>query len=140
SDTSAVAQLTVTVPVPPSIITQPQDQPNILPGATATFTVSASGSDPLGYQWYFNTNTAIAGANSSFLIINNVQSTNAGTYSVAINNFAGATNSTYAVLTLNTNPVAPAFVSQPASVVVLAGSTVSFSAAASGTVPIYYQW
>jgi pectate lyase len=140
SATSAVAQLVVTVPVPPAIITQPQDQLNILPGAIATFSVSASGSDPLGYQWYFNTNTAIPGANSSILTINNVQATNAGTYSVAINNFAGSTNSAYAALTLNTNPVGPAFVSQPASVVVLAGSSVSFSAAASGTAPIFYQW
>lgn len=140
ADTSAVAQLTVTVPVAPSVLTQPQDQTNILPGATATFSVIASGSDPLNYQWLFNTNTAIAGANGPTLTVNNVQATNEGTYSVVVNNLAGSTNSDLAALTLDTRPVAPSFVSQPASVVVLAGSSVSFSAAASGTAPIFYQW
>ena len=139
ADTSAVAQLTVTVPVAPSLDAQPQDL-IVLPGASASFTVSASGSPPLNYQWYFNTNTPVAGGNSATLTLNNVQATNAGTYSVTVNNLAGSTNSAFAMLTLDTNPVAPAFISQPASVVALAGGTAGFSASASGTAPIYYQW
>ena len=63
SDTSAVAQLTVTVPVAPTITSQPQNA-TVLPGAGTNFTVSANGSTPLSYQWYFNTNTAIVGANN----------------------------------------------------------------------------
>ena len=140
SVTSAVAQLTVNLPVAPSIITQPQDQANILPGATATFSVIASGTDPLSYQWYYNTNTLLTNATTSILTITNVQPANAGSYSVVINNPGGSITSSSAILTLNTNPVAPVFNSQPASLVVLAGSTASFTAVAGGTAPISYQW
>jgi pectate lyase len=140
SATSAVAQLTVNLPVAPSITTQPQDQANILPGATATFSVQASGTDPLSYQWYYNTNTLLTNATDAVLTITNVQPANAGSYSVVINNSAGSTNSSYAFLTVNTSPVAPVFNSQPASLVVLAGSAASFTAVAGGTAPISYQW
>ncbi len=122
SVTSAVAQLTVNLPVAPSVITQPQDQTNILPGATATFSVIASGSEPLGYQWYFNTTTLLTNATASILTITNVQPANAGSYSVVINNPGGSITSSNAVLTVNTNPVAPVFSSQPVSLVVVAGS------------------
>ena len=139
SDTSAVAQLTVTVPVAPTISSQPQNQ-TVYPGATANFSVTANGSAPLSFQWFFNTNTALVGANNSALTINNVQATNAGTYHVVVNNLAGSVTSSLAVLTLNNSPVAPGFVTQPAAVIVLVGSTVAFSAAASGSAPIFYQW
>jgi pectate lyase len=137
--TSASANLTVTTPTAPSIVTQPQDQ-TVLPGQTATFTVSAGGSAPLGYQWYFNTNTLIPNATSATLIVPNAQVANAGVYSVVVSNFVSATPSSYAVLTVNTNPVAPTFTSQPASQIVLTGVTAVFNAAASGTAPITYQW
>ncbi len=139
SVTSAVAQLTVNTPNAPSIITQPQDQA-VTPGGTATFTVTAGGSEPLSYQWFYNTNTPVANANDSTLTITNVQLTNAGTYSVTVSNLAGGIASSNAVLAINTNPVAPVFVSQPASQVVLAGGTASFTALAAGTAPISYQW
>src|ERR1017187_9087783 len=140
SITSAVARLTVNLPVAPSIITQPQDQANILPGATATFSVIASGSDPLSYQWYYNTNTLLTNATDAILTITNVQPANGGSYSVVINNQAGSVTSSNAFLTVNTSPVAPVFNSQPASLVVLAGSAANFNAVAGGTAPISYQW
>ncbi len=139
SDTSAVAQLTVTVPVAPTIFAQPQNV-TVSPGAGANFTVAAAGSAPLNYQWFFNTNTAVSGANNSTLTINNVQAVNAGTYHVIVNNLAGSATSSVAVLALDNTPVAPSFILQPASVIALAGSTVGFSAAASGTAPVFYQW
>jgi len=139
SDTSAVAQLTVTVPVAPTISSQPQNV-TVLPGASANFSVSANGSAPLNYQWFFNTNSVISGANNSTLTLNNAQASNAGTYTVVVNNLAGSVTSSPAVLTLNNAPVAPSFISQPAAAIALAGSTVSFSASASGIAPIFYQW
>ena len=39
-----------------------------------------------------------------------------------------------------TAPTAPSFVSQPASTTNFSGTTVTFSALASGTTPLYYQW
>ncbi|HTQ49197.1 MAG TPA: immunoglobulin domain-containing protein, partial [Candidatus Acidoferrales bacterium] len=139
SATSAVAQLTVNIPDPPSIITQPQDQ-TVSPGGNATFAVTAGGSEPLSYQWYFNTGTPVPNATDPSLTITNVQLTNAGVYSVTVSNLAGGITSSNAVLAINTNPVAPVFTLQPASQVVLAGSTASFTASASGTQPISYQW
>ncbi|HKW30946.1 MAG TPA: immunoglobulin domain-containing protein [Verrucomicrobiae bacterium] len=139
SVTSAVAQLTVNIPDSPSIITQPQDQTVSL-GGTASFTVTAGGSEPLSYQWYYNTNTPVANANDPTLTIANVQLTNAGIYSVTVSNVAGGITSSNAVLAINTNPVAPVFTSQPASQVVVLGGTASFNASATGTQPISYQW
>ena len=54
STSSGTANLTVTVPSAPSVVTQPQSQ-TVLPGQSVTFSVSAGGSAPLGYQWYYNT-------------------------------------------------------------------------------------
>jgi hypothetical protein len=48
---------------PPTITTQPQDQ-TIGAGAMATFSVTASGSSPLMYQWMRN-GMAISGATSA---------------------------------------------------------------------------
>jgi len=140
SVTSAVAQLTVNTPVAPSITSQPQDQLNVLPGGTAMFSVAASGSEPLSYQWYYNNSTLLTGATDSTLTIANVQMANAGNYSVIVNNVAGSATSSNAILTIDTTPVAPSFVTQPASQVAVAGSTASFVAAAAGTAPISYQW
>ncbi|HUJ12008.1 MAG TPA: immunoglobulin domain-containing protein [Verrucomicrobiae bacterium] len=140
SVTSAVAQLTVSTPVAPSIATQPQDQLNVSPGGTAMFSVTASGSEPLSYQWYYNNSTLLTGATDPTLTITNVQLSNAGSYSVTVNNIAGSVASSNALLTVDTSPVAPSFVSQPASQVVLIGGTANFAASAAGTPPIYYQW
>ena len=52
---------------------------------------------------------------------------------VVVANFVGATNSDYAILSVNTNPVAPSFTSQPVSQIVLTGGTASFNAVAVGT-------
>jgi pectate lyase len=140
SATSAVAQLTVNLPVKPTITVQPLNQTNISPGGTATFSVLASGTEPFNYQWYFNTNTLLTNATDSTLILHGVQPLAAGWYSVEVSNLAGTTNSSFALLTVNTNPVAPGFTTQPGSQVVLIGGIASFTAAAAGTAPIGYQW
>jgi pectate lyase len=140
SATSSVAQLTVNIPAVPSITVQPQDQPDILPGASATFSVVATGTDPLSYQWYYNTSTLLTNATDPSLTVTNIQPGNTGSYSVAVSNFVGGVISSNAFLTVNTSPTAPVFFLQPASLVVVAGSLVSFTANAAGTQPISYQW
>ena len=100
SITSAVAPLTVIgVPVAPSIITQPQSLV-VGKGSNATFTVTASGTAPLSYQWFFN-NTNISGATSFTFTRTNVQATNTGNYFVAITNSVGSITSAVALLALN---------------------------------------
>jgi pectate lyase len=138
SASSGSANLTVAVPTAPSIVTQPQDL-TVLPGQNAVFTVTAGGSAPLGYQWYDN-NNLLTNATSSTLTLSNVQPSDAGSYSVVVSNFVSTATSSNAVLTVNTNPVAPSFTSQPASQIVLTGGTAIFNAVAAGTATITYQW
>jgi hypothetical protein len=87
-------------PTPPSIDVEPQDLTRTV-GQFAHFTVSASGTAPLHYQWYFNTNTPIANATNATLELSGVQTTDAGRYSVTITNEQGSTNSRHALLTVN---------------------------------------
>src|SRR5262249_54862175 len=51
----------LTVISPPSILTPPQSRTN-LAGSTATFNVTAEGTAPLNYQWFFNGTNSITAA------------------------------------------------------------------------------
>ena len=101
SVTSAVVSLTVEVP--PSIISSPQST-TVVQGSNATFSVSSSGTGQLIYQWQFN-GTNLAGAGGDTLVLTNVQSGDAGDYSVTVSNVAGITNSAAAVLAVIGRPV-----------------------------------
>jgi len=61
----------------------------------------------LSYQWYFNTNSALANQTNSTLTIASVAATNAGSYSVLITSAGGQTNSQAAVLTVVGQPQPP---------------------------------
>ncbi len=98
SVTSSVATLTVIVP--PSIIQQPTNQ-TVVQGDNATFSVTATGTAPLSYQWQLNgTNILNATANSYTII--GVLPADCGNYSVVVTNLAGSTNSATAVLSATT--------------------------------------
>ena len=83
---------------PPSITVQPANQ-TVAQGANATFTVTAGGQGPFGFQWRFNGGD-LSGATASTLTRTNAQPANRGSYSVVINNSGGSTNSSDALLTL----------------------------------------
>jgi hypothetical protein len=90
----------------------------------------------VSFQWQFD-GTNVAGATNVTLTLADVQSTNAGTYSVIVTDAAGSTTSSNAVLT----PLFPATItSSPASQSVPAGTTVTFGGGATGTGPLTYQW
>ena len=91
------ASATLTVSVPPAITQQPKSQ-SVLIGSTATFTVGYTGTPPLAFQWRRN-DIGIPGATSPTLVINNVQSANAGTYTVRISNSLNSVTSDPAMLT-----------------------------------------
>lgn len=101
---SVLATLTVTNSTEPArIVTQPPTSLNANVGQTVNFGVTAAGALPLRYQWYFNTNTVLAGQTNSALTLSNLQLTNAGQYSVTVTNLFGSTNSTFVTLTVNSN-------------------------------------
>ena len=140
SVTSTPATLTVSAAaVAPSITAQPANQ-SVTAGQTASFSVAAVGSAPLGYQWLKN-GTAILGANSSsYNTPATTMSDNGAQFAVTVTNTAGNAASSAATLTVNAAAVAPSITTQPANQSVTAGQTASFSVAASGTAPLSYQW
>jgi hypothetical protein len=83
----------------PQIVTQPQSQ-TANAGANVTFTVQATGVPAPTYQWYKDTLT-IGGATSATLTLSNVQSANAGSYTVVVTNVAGSVTSNAVTLTVN---------------------------------------
>ena len=85
--------------LPPSIMTQPQSQVAAV-GSNITFTVTAGGSPPLGYQWRLG-GANVVGATDSALVLTNVQLAQAGTYAVLVTNPVGSVLSSNAVLTVN---------------------------------------
>jgi hypothetical protein len=142
--TSAAATLTVntsTSGTPPSITAQPQSR-TVNEGSTATFTVFASGTAPLSYQWYFN-GVLFSGKNTSTLIISKATTAHAGIYTVKVKNSAGEITSAAASLVVNTTStglIAPSITVQPQSQTVNEGNTVVFSVSSTGTTPLSYQW
>ena len=126
-------------PTAPAITTQPASV-TVTAGATAIFSVTASGTAPLSYQWSKNS-AAISGAiSATYTTPATVTTDNGSTFIVTVSNSAGSATSNAATLTVNAAATAPAITSQPASVTVTAGATATFSVTASGTAPLTYQW
>ena len=129
SVTSGVELLLVRVL--PFIAVQPQSQ-GVNLGETVTFSVSAGGTTPLSYQWYFNGITLLIGATNSSLILTNVQAVASGSYLVNIANSGGNVTSSNAVLTVIDQP--------PVSVTTNAGGNATFTVGVAGTGSQFYQW
>jgi beta-galactosidase len=100
SVTSAAAILTVhTAPVIPSITTQPANE-SVTAGKTATFSVVASGTSPLSYQWQKG-GAAIAKATApSYTTPATSTSDNGAAFGVTVKNAAGSVSSDLAKLTV----------------------------------------
>jgi hypothetical protein len=128
--------VTLTVNSAPTITLQPMSQTVVSP-AMATFSVAATGTGPLSYQWSAN-GVAIGGATaSSFTTAATTSSSNGTVYTAVVSNASGSVTSSMATLTVDS---APTITVQPASQTVLAGQAAMFSVAATGTAPLTYQW
>ncbi len=87
----------------PYVTTQPASQA-ITAGQTATFSVTATGTAPLSYQWRQN-GTAISGATSSTYTTPAETISASGTqFTVVVSNSAGNETSSAAILTVNAVP------------------------------------
>jgi hypothetical protein len=87
-----------TGPVAPSLTLQPQSQ-IVSTGALVNFSVAATGSAPLAYQWRFNANP-LPGQTGAALWLTNVQTPVGGGYSVIVTNEGGSVTSSVANLTI----------------------------------------
>lgn len=137
---SPAATLTVNpATAPPSITTEPANQ-TVSSGQSTSFTAAATGTPPLSYQWFEN-GTAIGGATlSTYTTPATTTSDSGSTFAVVVSNSAGSVTSAAATLTVTAAPVAPNLTTQPANQEVTAGQAATFTAAATGTAPLSYQW
>lgn len=135
---SASAALAVT-PVGPSIANDVPQTVSVVAGQAATFTVVASGSAPLAFQWRRG-GVPITGANSAtYTTLATTLADNGAVYDVVVANMVGSITS--APFTLNvTSGAPPAITTQPQSQTVGVGDPVTFSVAATGGGPLRYQW
>lgn len=144
SVTSDTVTLTVNAPsgppgvVAPSISTQPLGL-TVAAGQTVTFGVSANGTGPLTYQWRRNGNS-IANSNSPVLSLSNVQTANAGDYTVIVSNSVGSETSSAATLVVTPAPTLPVISASPQNRSVPLGSTATFSATVTGSPTPQCQW
>ena len=133
---------TLTVLLPPAITSQPQSQTNIA-GTMAGFTVTATGTAPLSYQWRRSgtnlQNVAnVSGATTATLTLSGVTAADAASYTVVVTNLAGAvTSAPPAVLTV---VFPPSITTPPQNLAVGVGSNATFSVLAGGTAALTYQW
>jgi len=93
---------------PPVITKDLLSSTNVALGPNVTFFLSATGSPPIGYQWYFNGN-AIPGATTNTLVVSNQLWTTTGQYSISasVNNATYGTNSQTTVVTVSGETSAP---------------------------------
>jgi outer membrane protein assembly factor BamB len=122
----------------PQITSQPADR-TVTVGQTATFSVMATGTQPLTYQWQRGTQNV--GTNSNTYTTPATQTSDSGAkFRVIVTNSAGSATSSQATLTVNSGSGAPVITQQPASLTVTDGQPANFSVAATGAAPLSYQW
>ena len=123
--------------IAPLVTTQPAGQ-SVNAGANVTFSVAASGTAPLSYQWRKD-GVAINGATNLSYTLASVSTSDAGVFTAVVTNAAGSVTSSGATLAVAPLVIAPSITTQPSSQTVTAGANVTFTVAAAGTSPSY-QW
>ena len=125
----------LTVGAPPVITAQPASQTVVL-GTGVSFTITATGTEPLNYQWSHE-GADLANATNSSLMVTNAQLADAGNYAVRVFNPFGTQTSSNALLTVG---ILPSVTTQPTNVAVAVGGDAVFSITAAGTAPLTFQW
>jgi sugar lactone lactonase YvrE len=134
SVTSSMAKLTVVI-IPAGIASQPMSQ-TIKYGSNLIMSVTASGSPPFSYQWFFN-GVAMDSQTNAMLSLPNVATNQAGRYSVLVTSPYDSITSHIATLTVSEPPI---FTQQPTSQSVLAGNRALITAGVAGVGPLTFQW
>ena len=129
-------------PTPPAAVAPGVSAPaavSVVAGQPAVFTVVATGTSPLAYQWQRN-GADIPGASAATLTLPAVTAADDGAqFRVRVTNAAGNVLSSPALLTVQPLLVA-SIVAQPVGATITAGAATTFSVQAAGTAPLSYQW
>ncbi len=143
--TSAAATLTVVAGnAAPTIITQPVGE-TVAPGDTTSFTVVASGTPALAYQWYVipagqTTGVLVSGATSASYTVpgaDTAVSNDQDQYYVIVTNNYGQAVSQPATLAVG-NGIQ--ITQQPVTQYVIVGATATYQVTAVSDLPLTYQW
>lgn len=124
----------------PAILDQPASV-TVNAGNAAMFSVIASGSEPMAYQWRKDgTNVVdagnVSGTSTATLMLSNLFGAQMGAYSVLVSNSFGTMTSAVASLIV----LEPVITNQPANVEIHTGQDATFSVGVVGTPPLGYQW
>jgi hypothetical protein len=140
---ATVSSAILGLPLPPTLDSQSPTGGTALAslGGAIAFSVTAHAGQPINYQWSKNGSPLSDGANlfgsaTATLTITNLAAGNAGSYSCHLSNADGATNSVAVILVL---PLTPVILSQPAGLVIGAGSNAAFTVGAVGPA-LAYSW
>ena len=102
---------------PPRVTVHPKGIKDAVPGQSVTFTVQATGTEPLKYQWRWKLVGSgdesekewqwcnMKRSDSPTLTISSVQKSNEGSYHCFVKNFAGSQISEAAILRVGKNPI-----------------------------------
>jgi len=115
---------------------------NVCAGATATFSVSATGDGTLTYQWQKNSVNVnngghYSGCTTATLTVSSADGSDVANYRCVVTGGCGSANSNQAALSLK---AATAITSHPSNQSVSAGGTANFSVTATGAGTLTYQW
>ena len=129
------------LPVPPTITQQPASL-TLLAGQGASFTVAATGTAPLAYQWQRN-GVDIAGATTTvYTVAASVLADSGAAFRAVVTNLAGSATSNAAILTVTVAAPVLTITPQPADASVVAGTSATFTVGgicSSGTLNIQWQ-
>jgi hypothetical protein len=136
---SDVARLTVKIA--PRILVPPVGSTNVV-GSSVTFSVVASGSVPMSFQWRRGslplTNQILMTTNASFTLVN-LQTNDGGSYRVVVTNFGTIASPANALFTVAV--IAPPVVlGHPTNVATSIGGSAAFAVNVGGSAPFRYQW
>jgi len=128
-------------PVAPAITRQPANAVAAL-GTQASFSVGVTGTSPLAYQWLRNGAVIPGATGTGYTTAATTSADNGAQFSVTVSNVAGSVTSSTALLTVvgASGAGAPVVTTQPANQTVTVGLQATFVIAASGSVPLTYQW
>ncbi|MBI1224704.1 MAG: T9SS type A sorting domain-containing protein [Bacteroidetes bacterium] len=121
------------------IVTQNPQSQSVCQGDGVTFSISATGAQPLTFQWYKNGNP-ITGASQNVYNIAAASQANAGNYTCKVTNATGNATSQVAVLSVNV-PVVVGLDISASQMQICAGETITLTANPinGGAAPIF-QW